>query len=278
MRWSEVEVSGDGVRLHVRRVVDPPAPPVLLLHGLGVNGAVWQSFARRLVPHLAAVAPDLRGHGQSDAPADGYRPADYAADLAQLIPALDIIPAGVVGHSLGALAGLALAEARPDLVAWLVLLDPPLDPDLPNPDVPNVYRLRHASPGQLEAYLLEQNPRGGPLLAEQLARMFRQASDGAFEALLRPDDRAGRAPESTVEALRAADRVQAPTLVIQADPTRGGVLGDSAARAFVQRLPRGKLVKVEGATHSLHASHPGDVAAAILTFTSAPERPPWNAI
>ena len=55
MRWREDSAQGHGLRLHVRRVVDPPAPAVLLLHGLGVGGSIWQSFARRLLPHLAAV-------------------------------------------------------------------------------------------------------------------------------------------------------------------------------------------------------------------------------
>src|SRR5207244_9620243 len=85
MRWREESAPGRDLRLFVRRVVDPPAPPVLLLHGLGVGGSIWQSFARRLLPHLAAVAPDLRGHGQSDAPDAGYAPNDYANDLLELI-------------------------------------------------------------------------------------------------------------------------------------------------------------------------------------------------
>src|SRR3982074_3173783 len=112
MRWREDTAQGRDLRLHVRRVVDPPAPPVLALHGLGVGGSIWQSFARRLLPHLAAVAPDLRGHGQSDAPAAGYTPIDYALDLVELIQAELTSPVPVVGHSLGALVGMTLAELR----------------------------------------------------------------------------------------------------------------------------------------------------------------------
>ena len=112
MRWREETLPGRGVQLHVRRVVDPPAPPVVLLHGLGVGGLVFQAFARRLLPHLAAVAPDLRGHGQSDAPPTGYALADYAADLIELVP--DDGQGLVVGHSLGALVAVALAE----LLGW----------------------------------------------------------------------------------------------------------------------------------------------------------------
>jgi pimeloyl-ACP methyl ester carboxylesterase len=263
VKWREDTSSGPRVRLHVRRVVavDPPAQPVLLLHGLGVGGSIWQAFARRLLPELAAVAPDLRGHGQSEAPASGYTPADYANDLIELIEGEDWLgeaPVRVVGHSLGALVALSLAELRPDLVRWLVLLDPPLDRELRNPEIGQVYRLRHAGQGELEAYLLERNPGGGQLLAQSLARLFRSATDAAFEALGNPDD-----------ALEQAGRIVQPCLVLQADPARGGVLGDAAARAFVERLSRGQLKKIPGATHALHASHPAEVAQAILEFYSS---------
>src|SRR3979411_1746084 len=114
MQWREETVDGHGARLFVRRVVDPPAPPVLLLHGLGVGGSIWQAFARRLLPHLAAVAPDLRGHGHSDAPPSGYSPTDYATDLIALIEAELEPRVPLVGHSLGALVGLKLAALRPE--------------------------------------------------------------------------------------------------------------------------------------------------------------------
>jgi len=253
IRWAETTSGGD-VRLHVRRVVESAAPPVVLLHGLGVGGIIWQAFARRLLPHLAAVAPDLRGHGQSDAPPTGYTPSDYAADLVAMIGDLQLsTPLPVVGHSLGALVALALAEAQPTLVSWLALLDPPLDREHHNPEIPSVYQLRHAPAGELERYLLERNPGGGPLLAQSLAKLFRQAEDAAFEAMLQRTD--AHVPVPTV-----------PCLVIQADPDAGGVLGDRTADAFVRQLAHAKKVKIEGAPHALHASHPDLVAQAMLEF------------
>jgi pimeloyl-ACP methyl ester carboxylesterase len=254
VRWEELSASGRGVRLHVRRVVEPAAPPVLLLHGLGVGASIWQGFARRLLPHLAAVAPDLRGHGLSDAPPQAYEPADYAGDLVELIDDLKLTtPVPVVGHSLGALVALALADVRPNLVKWLALLDPPLDPEQRNSEVPRVYELRKAARGELEHFLLERNPGGGQLMAEAMANLFRQASDTAFEAMLRPGRPMPPAPS-------------VPCLIVQADPDFGGGLQDAAADTFVARLPQGKKVKVQGAAHALHASHPAEVARAILSF------------
>lgn len=238
----------------MRRVVDiqPSASPVLLLHGLGAGGAVWQAFARRLLPYLAALAPDLRGHGASDAPVSGYEPLDYARDVAELLRAEGAMP--VVGHSLGALVALETAALAPKRVPWLVLLDPPMDSANRNPEIPDVFRLRHAAPGELEAYLLERSPGGGVLLAQSLARLFRQASDAAFEAML------GR------EAFEVPGQVVQPTLILQADPRSGGVLGDAAAARLVSSLPHATLRKIAGAPHALHASHPAEVAAAILEF------------
>jgi pimeloyl-ACP methyl ester carboxylesterase len=261
VRWQELHSPGRGAQLHVRRVVEPQSPPVLLLHGLGVGGAVWQAFARRLLPELAAVAPDLRGHGLSDAPPDGYAPSDYAADLGALIEDLRLQPVPVIGHSLGALVALALADSRAELVEWLALLDPPVDRALRNPEVPSVYRLRHAPAGELEAYLRSRNPG-----SELLAPLFRQASDAAFAELLEGDH--------TELALRQAARLTVPCLVVQADPAHGGVLGDGAAQRLRQALPHGELVKIEGASHAVHASQPAQLAAMIKSWDTRARRLP----
>jgi pimeloyl-ACP methyl ester carboxylesterase len=259
VRWQALDVPAGGLRLHVHRVAEPAAPAIILLHGLGVSGTVWQAFARRLAPRFAAVAPDLRGHGESDAPPTGYRPEDYARDLAAMLEALGIGQAPVLGHSLGSLVALALADRRPDLVSGLVLVDPPVDSERRNPDVSNVFRLRHEPPGRLEEYLLTRNPGGGRPLAEMLARLFRRAADAAFTEML-------TAPPGHPEAWESARHVRHPTLVVQADPSNDGVLGDVAAQSFTECLARGQLLKVPGAAHAVHASHPRELAAAATRF------------
>jgi pimeloyl-ACP methyl ester carboxylesterase len=259
-RWAEADVDVGALRLHVRRVVDPPAPPILLLHGLGVSGSVWQAFARRLGPRFAAVCPDLRGHGASDAPATGYTPADYARDLIGLWgsgPLEDAAP--VVGHSLGALVAVALAALRRDLVSAAVLVDPPVDASRCATDVVEVRRLRHAPPGELERYLKATNPAGGDLLANFLAAQFRLASDAAFDALL-------AAPTGQPDTWAEAAELWQPCLVVQADPALDGALGDEAATRFTASLPHGRLARLAGASHAVHASKPAALAELILDF------------
>jgi pimeloyl-ACP methyl ester carboxylesterase len=227
-----------------------------------VSGAVWQAFGRRLAPQLAAVAPDLRGHGESDAPPSGYRPGEYARDIGAMFEALGIGHAPVLGHSLGSLVALALADRWPDLVSALILLDPPVDRERQNPDVENVFRLRREPHGRLEEYLFAANPSGGRLLAETLARLFRQAADAAFAEML-------AAEPGHPEAWEWANRIRQPTLLVQADRSNGGVLGDAAAQAFAERLPHGQHFKIPGAAHAIHASHPRELAAAVARFLSS---------
>jgi pimeloyl-ACP methyl ester carboxylesterase len=260
-RWAKSDAYVQGLRLHVRRIVElnQVAPPILLLHGLGVSGAVWQTFGRRLAPRFAAVAPDLRGHGLSDAPPGGYEPDDYARDLIGLWDDVLPGPAPVMGHSLGSLVAVALARLAPELVSALVLVDPPLDPERSNPDVAEVRRLKHAPDDALERYLEATNPRGGPLLAQALATQFRQAADAAFDAML-------AAAPGHPEIWQQAASLRQPCLVVQADPAQGGVLGDAAARRFADRLAHGQLVKLVGASHAVHASQPAPLAEAVLRF------------
>jgi pimeloyl-ACP methyl ester carboxylesterase len=168
--------------------------------------------------------------------------------------------AAVVGHSLGALVALALAVHHPQRVTAAVLLDPPLDAERRNPDVAEVYRLRDGPPGALEAYLAASA--GSPLAARALAPIFRRADGTVFRTYL-------DGPPGAPWAWDEAPHVPVPVLVVQADPAAGGVLGDEAAEGFVARLPRGQRLRLAGARHAVHASHPAEVARAVLDFLAA---------
>ncbi len=102
-------------------------PVVLLLHGISSGAASWLPCASLLAAHARVIAWDAPGYGASS-PLAGKAPraADYAVRLQGLVRALDLRPAVIVGHSLGALMAAAyLAQAEPGRRPARVLLASP---------------------------------------------------------------------------------------------------------------------------------------------------------
>jgi len=85
--------------------------PIVLIHGLCGNAAYWKYVLPRLAADYRVIVPDLRGHGDSDAPQDGpYTMEQMADDIAALLDHLQIEKATLFGHSLGGYVTLAFAE------------------------------------------------------------------------------------------------------------------------------------------------------------------------
>lgn len=95
----------------------------MCLHGLASNARWWDLVGLRLAPRHHVVAPDLRGHGASDRPADGYGFQEIGSDLVELMGSLGLRDVVLVGHSWGASVALWLGVHAPELVAGLVLVD-----------------------------------------------------------------------------------------------------------------------------------------------------------
>jgi pimeloyl-ACP methyl ester carboxylesterase len=87
----------------------PDETTLLLLHGLGSNGAVWDRMVRALAGRWRGriLIPDLRGHGRSDRASD-YALGRHAADVAGLLGSAE--PVSIVGHSMGGAIAVALAS------------------------------------------------------------------------------------------------------------------------------------------------------------------------
>ncbi|MFC5181084.1 alpha/beta fold hydrolase [Actinomadura harenae] len=111
---------------------DPPADAgreprgtLLLVHGYGADSDDWVFHLPAFTRRYRVIAPDLRGHGLSSAPAGGYAPRDLAGDLVRLLDHLGVAgPVVAIGHSLGAMVVSALAVEHPGRVRALVCVDP----------------------------------------------------------------------------------------------------------------------------------------------------------
>ena len=124
---SEVWVEGPRGKLYVRDERGGGLP-VLFLHSDGGNGTHWTEQLDCLRPARRAIAIDLRGHGQSEAPRDGdYSVEGRAEDVASVAAALGLNRFVLVGHSGGGAVALAYAGTHPQRVARLLLVDTATD-------------------------------------------------------------------------------------------------------------------------------------------------------
>ena len=75
--------------------------PLIMIPGWSQSAAEWQENAEALTEKRRVIALDMRGHGESDKPKDGYRVFRFAKDLSEVLDKLDISSADLLGHSMG---------------------------------------------------------------------------------------------------------------------------------------------------------------------------------
>ena len=112
------------LRLHYVDWGNEDAPPLLLIHGGRDHCRNWDWVAERLRDDYHIIAPDLRGHGDSQWMIGGsYNHVDYVYDIAQLLHQTKMTPVTIISHSLGGSIALMYAGLFPDTVTRLVAIE-----------------------------------------------------------------------------------------------------------------------------------------------------------
>ncbi|MGA9840245.1 MAG: alpha/beta fold hydrolase [Thermoplasmata archaeon] len=107
--------------LHVRD--EGSGPVLLLLHGIGADHTLWNDVIPGLSKEFRVLAPDLRGHGRTPAPAGSrFTFAELEGDLESLLDQRSIESAYLVGHSGGAFLALRFVLDRPARARGLVMV------------------------------------------------------------------------------------------------------------------------------------------------------------
>lgn len=114
----------NGIRLHY--MISGSGSPVFLLHGWPLSAEMWRPVMTALSGSFTVVAPDLRGAGYSDKPANGYDKATMASDIQALSEALGFESYSVVGYDIGGMVAYPLAAQNRDVVEKLAIVDVPL--------------------------------------------------------------------------------------------------------------------------------------------------------
>jgi len=165
-----------GLRTHVALAGPEDAPPVVLVHGWPQSWWTWRTVIPALAGDYRVIAPDLRGHGWSEAPAAGYEKEQLASDVLAVLDALGVERATWVGHDWGGWIGFIAALRAPGRFERMLELG------IPHPWVP-------PHPRRL-ALLAYQGPISlpfiGPRVAPAMVRAVLQAGRGSER--LAPDD------------------------------------------------------------------------------------------
>jgi len=272
-------VDAGGRRLHYLRAGAPDDPPVVLLHGSGIDDAAlsWRHAIPALAESYRVYAPDWPGYGDSPVPETDPDGAYYATVLRDFLAALPIDSPTLVGLSMGGAAALAVSIEAPERFRSLVLVDS--------------YGLRDAVPGGTAAYVLANAP-----FARTMGRHLAGATPGGVRAAISPfvadfdaldpafrsavaerlsERDAGRAFVDFQRAEFSPDGVKThfegrlhelalPTLVIhgRSDP----LIPLHWAEAAVRELPEGELAVIEDCGHWPPRERPQAFVDALVSF------------
>jgi pimeloyl-ACP methyl ester carboxylesterase len=240
--------------------------PLLLLHGYPLSRRIWQPQFETLLDAAWMVAPDLRGHGESDAPEGPYTMDQLADDAAALLDELGITqPLVVGGLSMGGYVTLAFWRRHPQRVAGLILAATRAGADSPE---------GRAARDKAAATARDQ---GAAAIADaMLPKMFAPGTYHANPALVqRVRDLMAATPVTGIVGALAGIRdrpdslatlagIDRPVLVIHGADDQ--LIPPSEAEAMHARLPNSRLELVPGAGHLLNMEQPASFDAAVRTF------------
>jgi pimeloyl-ACP methyl ester carboxylesterase len=240
-------------------------PPIMLLHQSLARSEDWENIFPRLATRYRTIAYDARGHGRSGRAPD-YSLRAFADDVLRVLREIAKEPAVLIGHSLGALAGLVAAADAPDLVRGLVLEDPALGYSKPW-DAAQYAALRDGianteDPKVLAKAVSKQplpspGPRGertygelrGFFAAERVVTYFRDVDPAFIDARV-----AGDEPAAAL-LTDALAKVRAPVLVLAGEPRLGGAV-DDPSEWKLKKLPDVTVKRFPGSGHLLHGFRP----------------------
>jgi pimeloyl-ACP methyl ester carboxylesterase len=250
----------------------------VLVHGFLDLGYTWHEIAERLASRAHVIAPDMRGHGDSDwvGPGGYYHFFDYIPDLDEVIARCARKRVIVVGHSMGGMVSSYWAGTRPERVSALALLEGLGPPDqigapLPSRTAAWIGAWREArrqyKPMSLDEAVARLR-KNDPLLAEPLARRLAQAGTRPLEGGVtwKHDPlhmTMGPYPFRRDYAAQYWSRITCPVLCVDAAQSKLNLSDAERAerRAFFEQ-PR--HVTIDGAGHMLQRHQPEQVANLLL--------------
>ncbi|ADD40145.1 alpha/beta fold hydrolase [Stackebrandtia nassauensis] len=280
-----MRIKANGVELCVETFGAPEDPPVLLI---GVTMLSWPDELCQALAGRYVVRYDLRDTGQStfaDPDAPGYDLRDLVSDASELLRALDLGPAHVVGMGVGGFIAQLLALDHPDRVASLTLISTrpvapgPVDPDLPDHSPQMMQRLfGRAKPDWTDRDSVVDYMTGSARILSGTRGFDEQDARATAAAIFdraEPTDKAQRASHLGImfAAIDSKPRwrerlgeIKAPTLVVHGDEDPFFPHGNGVALAA--EIPDASLLTLPGVGQGVPRAAWPTVVEALLRHTS----------
>jgi pimeloyl-ACP methyl ester carboxylesterase len=223
--------------------------PVIFIHGFPLSRRIWQPQVQALHDEFCVITPDLRGHGESEAPPGVYSMEKFADDLCALLDHLRRGPAVIIGHSMGGYIAFACLRKYPDRAKGLVLVSTRAGADSPEGKTGR----------ETLAQAVEKENSAAPVVAKMLPNMMAQTSIAAAPHLRAEVERmmANTSLNGLTGALRGmAARTDAgdlltslrlPALIMAG--TADALIPHTESEQMARTIPGAQLHLIEGAGH-----------------------------
>jgi len=272
---AEGEVKVNGLRLHYFEWKGAGTRPLVLMHGLRDYAYYWQDCANRLLDEFHIFAPDLRGHGESEAAPGGYLVWALASDLARFVDKIGLQRFDLVGLSLGSRVSMAYARENSLRLKHLALVD--MGPQMARVGAvglkkdmtskadrpPSSFSLDEA-----QAFYRKQWPTLDDASIERLIEnSLVRGDDGSYANGYdrRLADVTTKAAIPEIDFLwDSLKHVRCPALVARGE--NSPILDDEISSRMVRSLPDGRLYVFEDTGHSLPRLAPELFADLVRSF------------
>ena len=267
-------IQADGLRWHVQRMGEGPV--LLLLHGTGASTHSWRALAPLLARRFTVVAPDLPGHGFTEAPPDKLLTLPgMARGLGGLLRVMELRPEMAAGHSAGAAVMVRMTLDKTIVPQGLVSLNGALMPFrgmigqffsplakllFMNPLVPRIFARRAADRSAVQRLIANT----GSVIDETGMELYGRlvSSPPHVAAAL-----GMMASWDLAPLVRDLPKLRVPLLLV----TGGGDRTISSEQAFQvrDRLPSARVEFLRGLGHLAHEERPDDIARIIMRFAAS---------
>jgi pimeloyl-ACP methyl ester carboxylesterase len=270
----QLDLNLGDMRLRVLDWGGPAETPMVLLHGGGLTAHTWDLLCLTLRPNFRCIAPDLRGHGDSDWSSDQrYRLEDNRRDVEGLVEHFGLDRFILVGMSLGGAVAMSYAGQHPDRLIALVLVD--VGPEMSGRGGERLRNFANTSAelDSIDAYVeraMAFNPRRRPeLLRRSLLHNLRQTPTGKWAWKYDPNRwmPPGADPGRARDVMWAnVARITCPTLVVRG--AQSDMFLEQDAEKLLAHLPDGQFAQIEGAGHTVQGDQPRALSDAMHSFFS----------